>query len=139
MYKLILASKNVSITDEKLYFYRQNESGIVHNIDFEGINDYMMFVNERYLVLKNIIDKESLDSAIRNSYFFVLKQFIKSKYINDFNEVKKLIKIEKQFFSQNKIKYKKIILYLLSFMRFRVVFFITKTFIRKTIIFIKSH
>ena len=75
MYKLILNSDKIIITDGKYYGYTIRNESITNTVKQEAINDMIYLVNERYneLSKRNMYFEELIKSRMRYIYIYHLK------------------------------------------------------------------
>lgn len=144
-WKLILACRKISLLDDPLYFYRQNDTGIIANNSvknlwdfFEGIVTATEGIEEQYPNLRNSLNNYRFQKSL---YILqLLNEKCNETYSNDWGELKNeilgyvsKIKLYGLYGYKNKLKY----LYLKLFHKARIKK--TKSLIKMNNIFEKEN
>ena len=102
-YKLLLKSKNIAITNSKLYGYMQRRDSITNNCTVKNVRDYIKANNTRYESLKN--NKELRDylniSMVKCGYILHVKAastrdrefFFSDEMLTEYKKLKKTISL----------------------------------------------
>lgn len=72
IYKIILKSNNVTYTNERLYYYYQRKTSILHSGNEKKIEDLIITIEELNKKLNTIEElREPLNARIMNAFFYV--------------------------------------------------------------------